>query len=237
MSSRLASFATVILLATSGALASPARRDLSIPSTLPSSWTSLGCYTDDVSDRTLNIISMSDASGMTGDECISYCGGKGYSFAGTEYSQQCFCSNSLNTDASAADESSCNMACSGDATQACGGAGFINVYSTSSGGGSAPSTAQSIGDWSYAGCYSDVVGARTLLNQVTLDSTTNEGCTAACQAQGYTLAGTEYADECYCGNEFSNGGTSEGSGCNMVCSGSSSEYCGGSNRLTVYSYS
>ncbi len=78
-------------------------------------------------------------------------------------------------------------------------------------------------------------------------------CTSACQTAGYVLSGVEYSRECCelpsslnqllayynsdCGNAFSDGGAPapDGpAGCNMLCSGNSSEYCGGINRLDVY---
>lgn len=69
---------------------------------------------------------------------------------------------------------------------------------------------------------------------------TVSNCCAACQSAGYSLSGIEYSQECWCGNLFSgNGGpappTPDGLfGCNMLCTGNNSEYCGGSNRLNVY---
>ena len=61
-------------------------------------------------------------------------------------------------------------------------------------------------------------------------------CTTACKNSGYTYAGVEYAGECYCGNAIANGGPAPDgfSGCNMLCNGNSSEYCGGPNRLDMY---
>ena len=46
--------------------------------------------------------------------------------------------------------------------------------------------------------------------------------------------GIEYASECYCGNALSAGSVLTASGCSMTCSGNSSEYCGGPNRLNFY---
>lgn len=48
---------------------------------------------------------------------------------------------------------------------------------------------------------------------------TGGACTRACQAAGYTLAGTEYGQECWCGNSFLNGGAPASDGCNMACKG------------------
>jgi hypothetical protein len=49
-------------------------------------------------------------------------------------------------------------------------------------------------------------------------------------------AGVEYAQECYCGNSFTNGGgASASSGCTMACQGDVTQTCGGPNRLSVFS--
>ncbi|KAF7860407.1 hypothetical protein EAF04_008533 [Stromatinia cepivora] len=95
--------------------------------------------------------------------------------------------------------------------------------------------------WSYVGCYSDNVGARTLTTNVATiggeAALTVEICQSTCQSLGYVLAGVEYSGECYCGNNFYNGGTkaSDGEiGCNMPCNGNASQVCGGSGRLSVY---
>ncbi|PQE04599.1 hypothetical protein CJF30_00004400 [Rutstroemia sp. NJR-2017a BBW] len=97
--------------------------------------------------------------------------------------------------------------------------------------------------WTSVGCYADNVGGRALPNTAAVpggtNAMTNELCQAACQAAGFTLAGTEYGGECWCGNTFTNGGVlaSDGNaGCNMACKGNSAETCGGPNRLTAFSY-
>lgn len=64
---------------------------------------------------------------------------------------------------------------------------------------------------------------------------TNNLCTAACQKAGYTIAGTEYSGECYCGNEYANGGAKIAQGCNMACNGDPAQICGGGSRLSVWS--
>ena len=68
---------------------------------------------------------------------------------------------------------------------------------------------------------------------------TIENCQTACHAAKYTLAGVEYSAECYCDNQFENGGGPAPDGnaqCNMACNGNPSETCGGPNRLDVFSY-
>ena len=52
------------------------------------------------------------------------------------------------------------------------------------------------------------------------------------------FAGVEYAQECYCASALPKTATmaSSAGSCNMLCTGNSKEYCGGSNLLNVYAY-
>lgn len=59
-------------------------------------------------------------------------------------------------------------------------------------------------------------------------------CGAFCQSKGFSIFGTEYSKECYCGTAISTTATSQ-SDCAMVCSGNRTEYCGGPSRLSVWS--
>ncbi|KAK5193940.1 hypothetical protein LTR99_005830 [Exophiala xenobiotica] len=88
----------------------------------------------------------------------------------------------------------------------------------------------------YQGCYMDGTGARSLSGASTKNSTgmSTATCAAYCQYQGYSVFGTEYSSECYCGNSIS-AATTDQSDCAMVCSGNMTEYCGGSARLSVWS--
>lgn len=49
------------------------------------------------------------------------------------------------------------------------------------------------------------------------------GCINACAANGYSSAGVEYASECYCDNKDYPIGQSDGSYCDMPCSGDATE--------------
>jgi glucan 1,3-beta-glucosidase len=54
--------------------------------------------------------------------------------------------------------------------------------------------------WTLLGCYTDNVSARSLPYGAGVpggpSAMTNELCQSTCLAAGYTLAGTEYSDEC-----------------------------------------
>ncbi|GAA5931862.1 uncharacterized protein JCM15063_001588 [Sporobolomyces koalae] len=90
-------------------------------------------------------------------------------------------------------------------------------------------------DWTYKGCYSDLVNsARSLPNSLTSNSTV-EGCLAAAKAQGYAVAGLSYYGECYAGAAISPySGTVDASRCNMPCKNDNTKTCGGSSVLDVY---
>lgn len=59
--------------------------------TSSSGWTSLGCYTDSVSARTLTTSETvpGGTNAMTNELCQTACLGAGYSIAGTEYAGEC----------------------------------------------------------------------------------------------------------------------------------------------------
>jgi hypothetical protein len=230
------------------------------------SWNSLGCYTDSVAARTLSVVMQvtGGADSMTAEACQMACNAAGYTFAGVEYAAECFCDNSIKNGGPAPDgDANCNMACKGDATETCGGSNRLNLYSfgidtlpfsTSLPTSTSTSTlatsvthstsaSPTISNWSFAGCYVDSVNKRTLSVPFQLPPAagdmTIEACTALCKAEGYKIAGVEYGAECFCDNAFRNGGLPETDSitkCDMACSGDPNEICGGSNRLSVYTF-
>ncbi|KAK5007973.1 hypothetical protein LTR16_005791 [Cryomyces antarcticus] len=67
---------------------------------------------------------------MTVANCIDYCSAAGYSYAGMEYSSECYCGNTLATDRAPAAGilGNCFMKCSGDSTEYCGGGAALSIY-------------------------------------------------------------------------------------------------------------
>jgi hypothetical protein len=55
---------------------------------LPAGWTSQGCYLDTGNPRTLNAASFAGNT-VTEESCVTFCNGKGYIYAGVEYSDEC----------------------------------------------------------------------------------------------------------------------------------------------------
>jgi hypothetical protein len=62
------------------------------------------------------------------------------------------------------------------------------------------STIEARSSWNFLGCYTDSVSARALPNGDAVpggtNAMTNELCQSTCLADGFTIAGTEYAGEC-----------------------------------------
>jgi len=144
--------------------------------------------------------------------CIAVCRSKGFRFAGTQYSRECFCGDDYDDYGSA---NNCNMPCSGNAKEKCGGTWALSVYATG-----------------YIGCFRDkpqraMSGGMTVSNQNSAQS-----CTAVCKSKGFKFAGTQYSRECFCGDDYDDYGSANN--CNMGCPGNAKEKCGGTWALSVY---
>lgn len=64
---------------------------------------------------------------------------------------------------------------------------------------------------------------------------TDESCIAFCTSKGFPYAGTEYAQECYCGRSLAAGAAeAPETDCNTPCTGDSTQPCGGAGRLTLF---
>ncbi|CAE6457661.1 unnamed protein product [Rhizoctonia solani] len=100
---------------------------------VPTGWEAQGCVTDaDAPNRVLSD-HHTDAS-MTTASCIQSCAANGYKLAGTQFSKECWCGNTLNTAGGAGQSSGgCDMPCAGDTSQVCGGNYHMNVFATTTG--------------------------------------------------------------------------------------------------------
>lgn len=89
----------------------------------------------------------------------------------------------------------------------------------------------------YIGCYVDNPN-RDLEKWVYLpfDNTTNskETCAQNCSNLNYPYFGLQYSSQCFCGNSYGRYGGSNESDCNYVCTGDSSQICGGYWRNSIY---
>ncbi|KAF4819422.1 WSC domain-containing protein [Colletotrichum tropicale] len=221
-----------------GNAASIAKRELSITTSLPTGFKYLGCYTDSPGNRQLARASYVDYSRMTEESSIAFCSAKGFPYAGVEYASECYCDYSLGPLATKQPESDCNFACTGDSTEPCGAGDRLSVFTTTVAAAAGPGVNPGSAGWASLGCYKDNIPGRILAYRtgVAADDSLMSvlQCTTACKAAGFSCAGVEYSSECYCDNQILSTAANGQTGCNMLCSGNSTEYCGGGNFINVY---
>ena len=158
-----------------------------------------GCYSDNSPNgRTLQY-QQPDNNTLTVESCIAMCSSQGYTIAGMEYADQCFCDNYIRNSPSQVAESKCSMSCAGNSGEMCGAGSILSIYSN---GTMTPYQAAAIqktglpGSWKYQGCLTDVDGAgtRSLPYQINWQTNnSNVGCLNQCAQYGYGAAGTEYS--------------------------------------------
>ncbi|KAG8868256.1 hypothetical protein FRC20_003734 [Serendipita sp. 405] len=88
------------------------------------------CWRDLNPDRLLKQGPTSPVSSdsMTVQKCIDGCAAAGFSYAGVEYGRECFCDDMTSLPSQSQEMSECNMPCTGDATESCGGPDRILIY-------------------------------------------------------------------------------------------------------------
>merc|ERR1712144_115813 len=76
---------------------------------------------------------------LTNNKCMTFCAGRGYKYAGTEYARECWCGNSYapsrqpkTTKVSLA---GCSTKCKGNTAQYCGGGDWLSLYQACPAGG------------------------------------------------------------------------------------------------------
>ncbi|CAM9165509.1 unnamed protein product [Scytosiphon promiscuus] len=220
-------------------------------------YTSLGCFADDVDDRGLANMAPECGDGETAMSpaiCASYCGTvDGSVYAAVQYGFECFCGGE---EASSGDQyfgrhgssDACEMLCTGNPDELCGGDTAMEVFLLGAPEGTeAPDDTpllevdpepiepeEPTDDASYLGCYSDPADSRIFLeaDSSTAPQMSAEVCSALCAS--FPFYGTQYAEECWCGSNVDYDANGEGL-CNLLCAGAiDGEYCGGVYAMSVY---
>jgi len=209
---------------------------------LPGEWIDASCFSDSLSSPTLTSIAYSDSTGMTVEACVFFCNVNYESFAGLKNGQDCHCGNVTTETAKPISSSACNSPCVGNPSETCGGSDSLSLYWNGISLQPNPTFVRQSGGWDLqlSGCFSDSNDARTLTVQVPVAggqyNNSVEACIGACKAAGYSIAGVEFAQQCYCDNKINNQGrTIDNSSCILACSGNSHECCGGADSLLIYS--
>ncbi|EKM74831.1 hypothetical protein AGABI1DRAFT_95324 [Agaricus bisporus var. burnettii JB137-S8] len=207
---------------------------------LPTGWAYNACWVDNAHGRIIQTL-VSDSPTMTVETCIQACDARNLTVAGLEFS---ICGSNLSAGPVLADESSCNMGCGGNTTEACGGPARTSVYTKG------PLTVFPVptplqddlpGEFTYAGCLHEFDGGRILpwmLEWPTNNSAT--ACMERCAEYGYPAAGVEFGIQCFCGDitdvTDKNGVIGNEADCNIPCPGDPAHLCGGGGRLNYYTW-
>ncbi|KIJ57011.1 hypothetical protein M422DRAFT_23134 [Sphaerobolus stellatus SS14] len=96
--------------------------------TLPTGWTSMGCWLDNTGFRTLDAASFFDPSFNTQESCINFCIKRNYRFAGVEFQSECYCDNAINNNATVQATTDCSLTCPGNSAEQCGGVSRLNLF-------------------------------------------------------------------------------------------------------------
>ncbi|KAL5334298.1 hypothetical protein BJX70DRAFT_405543 [Aspergillus crustosus] len=95
------------------------------------SFTFSACLADSTDDQVLVADSDSSTTGMTPERCVELARDGAWRYAGVEYSSECYVGNTIHSsDNDPKDD--CDMVCSGNDNQLCGGRNRIQVYEDSS---------------------------------------------------------------------------------------------------------
>ncbi|XP_054266022.1 uncharacterized protein LOC128988606 isoform X1 [Macrosteles quadrilineatus] len=194
----------------------------------------LGCYEDGGPNNRLMSDHHQDFPGtLTPDMCNEHCRGKGFSYAGTQYSFECFCSKTKPSDEKKELESDCNSKCAGDDSKTCGGNNRLAVFTT----GFPDPTESGVDVLLSLGCFKDSHANRFLSGhrQDFPGALTNIKCVKLCKNKGFHYAGTEYGKECHCGNRKpSYREYASDEECSKRCEGDINQLCGGNWRLSIF---
>lgn len=115
----------------------------------------------------------------------------------------------------------------------------MEVSSTSAPNIKLSGTVSPTNEYKYVGCFED--DANRALRDAQLLSVpggmTSNVCIDYCRTQGFSIAGMEYAAQCFCGNTLLNSHTIDESQCNMICTGdpTNATMCGGPWALSIWS--
>ena len=101
---------------------------------------------------------------------------------------------------------------------------------------STPTTESTVANGTFMGCYGDDYPRDLIFEAGAYSNLTNSMCIQLCKENGYQYAGTQYYEQCFCGNSY---GAyypefTDPTGCNTPCSGNANEICGGSWHNSVY---
>lgn len=95
-----------------------------------SGWAWMGCTVDNQGGSRVIDGDNTKADDLTVESCLEFCGDGGFSIAGLENGEECWCGDSVSDEnmPKVIPMGNCLTACTGDESQNCGGYGYIGLY-------------------------------------------------------------------------------------------------------------
>ncbi|XP_075052877.1 sialate:O-sulfotransferase 1 [Mixophyes fleayi] len=159
--------------------------------TLVNKGTYIGCFKDNVEERTLKATVFYDLRKMTISHCQSACAERTYLYAGLAYGAECYCGNSLPLNQ--AKEEECNNECKGEKGSVCGGVNRLSVFHLEE----LQAMVKQRMNVTYRGCFRAPENG-TQIFPASFFNLTAEMCSEFCSAKEYPLAIIRWP-ECFCG--------------------------------------
>uniref|UniRef100_A0A8C5LYA1 WSC domain containing 1 n=1 Tax=Leptobrachium leishanense TaxID=445787 RepID=A0A8C5LYA1_9ANUR len=153
--------------------------------------TYVGCFIDNVEQRTLKATVFYDLRKMTIGHCQDACAERAYLYSGLAYGSECLCGNSLPMNR--AKEEECNNECKGEKGSVCGGVNRLSVFRHED----LQALAKQRKNVTYRGCYRAPENI-TQTFPATFANFTVEMCSEVCATKEYPLAVVRWT-ECFCG--------------------------------------
>ncbi|MEE6468837.1 hypothetical protein FKM82_008391 [Ascaphus truei] len=153
--------------------------------------TYVGCFIDNVEQRTLKATVFYDLRKMTISHCQDACAERTYLYAGLEYGAECYCGNSLPLNR--AKELECNNECKGEKGSVCGGVNRLSVFRLDE----LQALTKQRRNVTYRGCYRAPENVTHTLPSF-FPNLTAEMCLEFCSDKEYPLAVIRWT-QCFCG--------------------------------------
>jgi len=112
---------------------------------------------DNVSGRALTGAAYTSTTDMTIENCISFCDGQDFNYAGLEWYQECYCGNYIINGGAETTSTDCSFPCTGAANEVCGAGNRLSMYSSGLAPPSPPEIVPNVGSWESLGCYMSVL--------------------------------------------------------------------------------
>eukprot|EP01051_Picozoa_sp_SAG22_P001393 SAG22_NODE_54_length_23787_cov_12.917511_6_plen_273_part_00 len=197
----------------------------------------VGCF----ATQNLSVLAVARGSWTNLDRifCASLCAQDAY--VGVSNGTRCFCGNEINSNATLAPNSSCNVPCAGNSAETCGGQtiggfGFIFIF----GCGNAPPAPvpPACAVTKSLGCFSNADKKALPISRGSFSGMDMRMCTKLCRpdvSQQSSIMGVQNGTSCFCGESVNkNAQKLQSSECSTPCAGNISEDCGGANALSVF---